>query len=239
MSVQVNVISMESTPRSNLPSNRISIFTASPRQTEGIQGGLVLIQEVFGLNDHIRSLACKYASEGYVTWAPAYFDHFEPLLEFGYDTRSTVKGRDLVAKLGWDQALADTLQAAGALRLTLPESKNKVATVGFCWGGTVAWLTACRAQQGTPDAAVSYYGRAIWEFRNETPERPVLLHYGANDPLIPSAQVHDVKSAHPEIPVLTYDAGHGFNCEARSDYNEEAARLAHERTMRFLREKMQ
>lgn len=220
-----------------LPHAEFGVFEARPAPGAAIHGGIVLIQEIFGVNGHIRDLARRYAERGFLTWAPAYFDHIEKGVELGYDPEVFPKARELVSKLGWDQAVEDTRLTAEGLRRELPASRNGIATVGFCWGGSVAWLSATRLGE-TINAAVGYYGRQIWDFRNEAPTVPVLLHYGEHDHGIPMSNVNDVKQAHPEIPVYTYDAGHGFNCDQRKDFSPQASKLADERTMGFLAESL-
>jgi carboxymethylenebutenolidase len=140
----------------------------------------------------------------------------------------------LVQELGWEQAVMDTRLAAEELRLRLPSREQKIAAIGFCWGGSLAWLGATRLRHAL-DASVCYYGRAIWDFKQETPEIPTLLHYGESDHSIPLSQVNEVRAAHPNLPVFIYKAGHGFHCDARKDFNPEAAREADQRTMEFLR----
>lgn len=220
-----------------LPHADFGVFEARPAEDSSVLGGLVLIQEIFGVNRHIRDLAVRYAKRGFLTWAPAYFDHIERDVELEYDSQGIERGRELVSRLGWDQAVEDTLLAAEHLRKEMPFSQKAVATIGFCWGGSLAWLSATRLGE-TIDAAVCYYGRQIWDFRTEHPKTPVLLHYGEKDASIPLSNINDVRAAHPDTPVFVYSAGHGFNCDQRHDYDPQAAALADERTMRFLSEKM-
>jgi carboxymethylenebutenolidase len=229
--------SPKATPR--LARANFSVYEARPLADQEIRGAIVVIQEIFGLNSHIRSLTERYAAEGFIAWAPAYFDHIQTGVELDYNADGIAKGRDLITQLGWDQAVEDTRLACEGVRAELAKvqglaaSARKVATIGFCWGGSVAWLMSTRAPQAI-DTAVGYYGRAIWDFRNEKPLKPVLLHYGKHDHGIPLAQVDDVHAAHPQVPLYVYDAGHGFNCDARADYNATAANLAHTRTSEFL-----
>jgi carboxymethylenebutenolidase len=215
-----------------------SVFEARPAHGAPIRGGVIVIQEIFGVNPHIRDVARDWAKEGYIAWAPAYFDHIEKNIQLTYEPRSFVKGRQLVSDLGWDQALEDTEIAARALRLELANLANsendQIAAIGFCWGGSLAWLAACRLPFGTIDSAVAYYGRATHEFRFEKPLTPAILHFGAHDPLIPIENVNEFMAAQPNVPVHIYDAGHGFNCDHRQDFNSEAAESAKLRTKNFL-----
>lgn len=235
----------------HFPNADFKVFEARPAQGMPIIGGLVLIQEIFGVNAHIRSLAHRYAERGWLTWAPAYFDHLESGGKFGveldYDTNDFITGREFVSRLKWDQAIEDTRLTAEALKTELAKTAPadldaltiaptlKIAAIGFCWGGSVAWLTACRLK-GVIDGAVSYYGRATWEFRHEKPVVPVIMHFGERDASIPMEHVRELATARPEVPVYVYAAGHGFNCDARRDFDPTAADEADRRTMSFLNE---
>ena len=215
----------------------IGVFEVRPPTDTPVAGSIVLIQEIFGVNAHIRSLAIRYAEAGYVVWAPAYFDHIESGIELAYDSEGIARGRDLVGQLGWDLAVEDTRTAAEELRkrlAALGTPKAKITAIGFCWGGSLAWLAATRLR-GVVDGAVSYYGRAVWEFRTEKPHVPVMFHFGEKDSTIPMSNVHDIRMAQPNLPLHVYDADHGFNCDARASFNADAAALAEQRTFEFLR----
>jgi len=202
-----------------------SAYRADPEDRP--RGGIVLVQEIFGVNDHIRAVADRLAGDGYAVIAPALFDRIERGVELGYTAETTAKGRALRAGLGWEAPLKDIRAAIEALR---PAGKAGVA--GFCWGGSLAWLAACRLE---PDCAVCYYGAQIRDFAHEPPNCPVLMHFGESDPLIPPDAVAEIAAAHPDIPIFTYPAGHGFNCDRRADFHAPAAALAWERTRGFLR----
>jgi carboxymethylenebutenolidase len=189
-------------------------------------GGIVLIQEIFGVNPHIRGVASRLAQAGWHVLAPCVFDPVERGVELGYDESGVNRGRDLVARLGWDRALAGIASARDRLARTHPV----VACMGFCWGGSLAWLAACRLDL----KAVCYYGRHIVDFVAEQPHAPVMLHFGERDPLIPLSAVETIRNAHPALPLHVYPAGHGFNCEVRADYAAEAAALAWQRSLDFL-----
>lgn len=191
------------------------------------KGGIVLVQEIFGVNDHVRDVADKYAAVGYAVLAPALFDRITPGVALGYTEETTAEGRALRAELGWEAPLKDIQAAAESLR-----EAGKVAVVGFCWGGSLAWLAACRLDV---DAAVCYYGAQIKDFAHEQPRCPVVMHFGESDRLIAPEAVAAIAAAHPEFPVFTYPAGHGFNCDRRADYDAASARLAWERSLAFLR----
>ena len=202
----------------------ISGYRADPAGTS--RGSLVVVQEVFGVNEHIRNVCDRFADSGYTALAPALFDRVRPGVELAYDEAGITEGRALVAEVGWDKPVLDVRAAATALRADL-----KVGVVGYCWGGTVTWLAACRLDVA---CAVAYYGRQIVDFLDERPRCPVMMHFGAEDALIPRAAVSTIEAAFPAIPVHVYDgAGHGFNCDRRGDFRQDAAALALERTLAF------
>jgi carboxymethylenebutenolidase len=202
--------------------HRLSGYRAEPEAPA--QGRLVVIQEVFGVNAHIRDICDRFADLGYVALAPALFDRLETGVDLGYDEAGIAAGRALVGRLGWETPMLDVAAAAQALA---PDGRAGV--VGYCWGGTVAWLAACRLDVA---AAACYYGRQIVDFVDETPKCPTILHFGGEDALIPLASVDRIKAAHPALPVYVYEgAGHGFNCDRRADFRREVAALALERTL--------
>lgn len=192
------------------------------------RGGLVVIQEIFGVNSHIRAVADGFAAEGYVALAPAMFDRVGPGIELGYSSEDVEKGREIRARIEYDDAVRDMGAAVSALA-GLP-----VGVVGYCWGGSLAWSAATRLDG--LKAAVGYYGGFIPEMADETPRHPVMLHFGESDESIPLEGVDKVKAAHPDVPIYLYPAGHGFNCDQRGSYDEASARLARERTLAFFAE---
>lgn len=193
-------------------------------------GGLVVVQEIFGVNAHIRALVDGFADAGFDAIAPALFDHLETGVELAYDAVGVERGRSLAAELGFERALSAVASAAAAIA-----SAGRVGVVGYCWGGTVAFLA--NARLGFP--ATSYYGGRTVPFLGEPLRAPLLLHFGAHDPIIPAADVerHRTALAGARVPVSihVYPAGHGFNCEQRADYDPESAALARERTLEFFR----
>jgi len=201
---------------------RIGAWRADP--ADAPRGALVIVQEIFGVNAHIRSIAESFAIDGYVALAPAYFDVLEPRVELGYDDAGFALGRDLITRLGLDAALDTTARAADTIA-----GHGKVGAVGYCWGGTVALLAALRL--GLP--AVSYYGARNAPFLTETPLAPVMFHFGEHDASIPPKLVQQHRDLLPQMDVFTYPAGHGFNCDLRADYDPSSARLARERTLDF------
>ncbi|MGH7277279.1 MAG: dienelactone hydrolase family protein, partial [Candidatus Rokuibacteriota bacterium] len=206
---------------------RVSAYRAMPAGTP--RGGLVVVQEIFGVNSHIRNVCDGFATDGYVALAPALFDRVEPGYETGYAPADIERGRAVRAKLSIDNVLKDV---RAALR-ELATSGARVGVVGYCFGGTVAWLAATRLDGVA--AAVGYYGGGIADAAHEKPRCPVMLHFGETDASIPREHYEKVIAAHPDVPVHIYPAGHGFNCDARGSYSEPEARLARTRTLDFFR----
>jgi len=191
--------------------------------------GLVVVQEIFGVNAHIRSVADGYAKEGFLAVAPALFDRIEPGIELGYEGADLEKAMSLIPRIDPELAIAD-IQAA--LEYAADRTAKPVGVVGFCFGGTLAWLAATRLH---PAAAVGYYGGRIGNYAAEVPACPVMLHFGRHDAHIPAAEVEKVHSAHPQVEIFWYDAGHAFNCDPRPSYNAAAAAQARARTLAFLK----
>jgi carboxymethylenebutenolidase len=207
--------------------HKLSAYRATPSGTP--RGAVVVVQEIFGVNSHIKKVCDGFAADGYVALAPALFDRVEPGYATGYAQEDVERGRNVRQKLGWDPMVMDTRAAVDELKKT----GQKVGVVGYCMGGSVAWLAATRIPGVS--AAVGYYGGAVAEFANEQPRCPVLLHFGETDASIPREHWDKVREAQPTVPMHIYPAGHGFNCDARGSYHEPSARLARERTLEFLR----
>lgn len=204
------------------PHGPVRAWQALPDATP--RAGLVVIQEIFGANAHIRHVAGHYAAAGYAVLAPAFFDPFAPGLELDYDAAGTARGKALVDELGVDRAVDIVDAAARALA-----GYGKVGTVGYCWGGTVAMLAALRL--GLP--SVSYYGARNVPFVHETPKAPVMFHFGEKDASIPPATVEKHRQALPQMDVFTYPADHAFNRDGGHSYHEPSATLALQRTLDF------
>lgn len=203
------------------------------RTTKSPEAAVVIIQEIFGVNAHIRAVADQYASEGFLAIAPALFDRVETGIELAYDADGRQRGRELAQQIGMDKPLLD-IEAAieyGAREV----APTAVGVVGFCWGGTLAWLAATRLK---PIAAVGYYAGGIGNYAKETPRCPVMFHFGERDKHIGADQVEAVRSGHPEVAVYTYDADHGFNRDVGDTYSPDAATLAYARTVDFLKSKL-
>lgn len=194
------------------------------RPRDARRGGLVVIQEIFGVTQHIRELAEGFAEDGYEVVAPSLFDRLRPGFQAGYDDDGVAEGRRLSEATPWDQVAGDLQACVDAL-------PGPVFAVGWCWGGTAAWLAACRCEGLA--AASAFYGRRIPELAHETPRCPVILHFGKTDPSIPPAAVEEVRAAHPELPVFLYDAGHGFMSDRRPDHHPDSAALGRLRTLQL------
>jgi len=199
--------------------------------SDGATAAVVIVQEIFGVNAHIRSVADRYSSFGYRAIAPAMFDRVERGVELEYNAEGVERGRALRQELSWDDSVLDVAAAVDRVAGTGP-----VAVIGYCYGGSMAWLAAAAADTTTPiAAAIGYYGGQIVDFIDRSPQVPTMLHFGALDHAIPLDGVRRVAERHPDVIVNVYDdAGHGFNCDARASYHPEASALAERRTTEFL-----
>jgi carboxymethylenebutenolidase len=202
----------------------ISAYVAKPAGKP--RGGLVVLQEIFGVNSHIRSVADLYASHGYLVIAPALFDRVQPGFEVGYTPEDVQKGFTLVQNVKRDKTLLDI-----AASIDYVKHAGKVGLVGYCWGGTMAYASAC--QLSGLSAVAGYYGGGIIAMKDETPQVPTILHFGELDKNIPLEGVNEVKKAQPKVPVYIYHADHGFNCDQRGSYDQPSAELARTRTLEF------
>jgi len=198
----------------------LDAYHAPPRDAR--RGGLLLIQEVFGVTDHIRELCEGFAEDGYEVIAPAFYDRIERGFSVGYDAEGLEKGRAYSAATPWDQVAGDAQAAIDCLA-------GPVFVTGYCWGGAAAWLAACRCEGLA--AAACFYGRRIIELADETPKVPTILHFGKADASIPSEMVDAIRERHPDLPIYLYDAGHGFVSDRRRDHEPDSARLARLRTL--------
>ena len=192
------------------------------------KAGIVVIQEIFGVNSHIKNISDRFAADGYVALAPAIFDRAEPGFETGYQPADIERGRAVRGKIDIGDMVKDVRAAVGALKA----EGLKVGVVGYCLGGTLAWLTAARIDGLS--CAVSYYGGGVAETASEKPRCPVLFHFGETDQSIPPDHHAKIRAAHPTLPMHLYPAGHGFSCDERGSYHEPSATLARTRTMEFL-----
>lgn len=193
------------------------------------RGSLVVIQEIFGVNSHIRAVVDSYAADGYLVVAPALFDRDRRNYETGYTQADIQAGVAIMQGLKWDNTLADIAATVESAR-----SAGKVGIVGYCYGGAAAWMAASRLTGLA--CAVPYYGGAVPNLIGEQPKCPVMFHWGETDQSIPLEAARKVSAAHPQAVSHYYQAGHGFNCDQRGSYHADSARLARERTVEFLHE---
>ena len=205
----------------------VSIGAYAAEPASPAKAGLVVLQEIFGVNHHIRNVCDWYAAVGYSTVAPALFDRVKPGAELGYVGPDVEEGRSLRGATNLDAVLLDVQAAIGVLKA----SGRKVGVVGYCWGGSLAFLSACRLQGLS--AAVGYYGGQIIPHIAETPKAPVMLHFGERDKGIPLSDVETIKARLPGLPIHLYPADHGFNCDERASYDEVSSKLALSRTLSF------
>lgn len=221
-----------------MPKTRSETITAADAHTLTLhiaepdgpaKAALVVCQEIFGVNGHIRAVTESYAAQGFIAVAPALYDRIEPNIELGYTPDDIEKGRALRQKVAWDVATRDVDAAMTWCRATT--RKQPVGVIGYCWGGSLAWLAATDL---APAATVCYYGGQIAQFKDKSPTCPVQMHFGENDAHIPESDRTAILEAQPSVELHTYPAGHGFNCTERDDYMPEAAKLARERTLEFL-----
>jgi len=192
------------------------------------KGGLVVVQEIFGVNHHIRAVCDRLAALGYVAVAPAVFDRFVRDFECGYTPDEIAHARSYLGNLNWDHMVADMSAAVGALKGVGP-----LGAIGFCMGGTAAFLAACRIPGLS--AAVAFYGGMIGKFAEEKPKCPMQMHFGEKDEGIPLSTVEEIKKKQPQAEIHTYPgAPHGFYCDERASYRKDAGDLAWSRSKEFL-----
>ncbi|MDE0458694.1 MAG: dienelactone hydrolase family protein [Chromatiales bacterium] len=191
------------------------------------RGGIVVLQEIFGVNVHIRDVCDRFAADGFTCIAPALYDRSSHKdCELGYEAEDMAAGRKLREEFSWDDSVRDV----AATVAVLSGEGLKVGSVGYCWGGTISFLAGVRLGVS---AAVVYYGGQIIPYRNERARCPMLMHFGEHDAGIPLSDVEQIRAAQPEAAIHIYDAGHGFNCDRRGSYDEASAKLARQRTIDF------
>lgn len=196
------------------------------------KGGIVVIQEIFGVNHHIRAVCDRFAAIGYAAIAPQVFDRFVRDFESGYSPDEIAHARSYLGNLNFDLMMKDIEAAVSNLKGVGP-----VGIVGYCMGGTAAFLAACRVNGLS--AAVAYYGGMIGKFADEKPKCPLQMHFGEKDEGIPMSTVEEIKKKLPQAETYTYpDAPHGFACDERASFRKEAADLAWQRTTEFLAKNM-
>lgn len=193
------------------------------------RGRVVVIQEIFGVNNHIRSVCDRLASAGYIALAPQVFDRVERDFECGYSESEVAHARTFIPKLDWAKVMTDTEAAIDALK-----REGSVAVIGFCLGGSVGYLAATKVAGLA--AAICYYGGQIIQHIDKKPRCPVQMHFGALDTHIPMSDVETMKEKQPQAEIYVYQhAGHGFHCDERGSYDQPSSRIAWERTLGFLK----
>jgi len=208
----------------------LGAYLARPSE-EPIKGGVVVLQEIFGVNAHIREVCDWYATAGYLALAPALFDRTHPGFESGYSEEEVKAARGFIANPDFEAFMRDTEAAK-----TYLAEHGPVAIVGYCLGGSIAFAAATR-WHGLA-AAVGYYGGMVEKMADKQPLCPTMLHFGETDHSIPMDDVEEVRRKRPDVEIYTYPAGHGFNCDHRASFDADAARVAGERTLAFLEQHM-
>jgi carboxymethylenebutenolidase len=195
------------------------------------RGAMVLAQEIFGVNRHIRAVADGFAAEGFVTIAPCLFDRVRRGIELGYSEAEVQQGRGYRLQIPKEKTVLDLTACINVIK-----HAGRVSVVGYCWGGTLAYIAACELPVF---CAVSYYGGQIKDQLAKSPRRPVMYHFGERDPHIPLSDIDKIRAADPNGIFHLYPADHGFNCDERSTYDAASAKLALERTLQFLTAQME
>jgi carboxymethylenebutenolidase len=205
----------------------IGAYLAKPAGTA--KGGIVVIQEIFGVNQHIRKVTDFFAGQGYIALAPRFFDHIKPGIELGYTPDTIAEGRGYVMQPGFTEKAVQDVDAA--IKELKTRGAKKVGVTGYCWGGTISWLAATRLK---PDAVSGYYGGGIHGAKAEKPTVPTQLHFGDKDMHIPMTHVNELRQLHPEVTIYDYPADHGFHCDERGSYDAAASKQAYARTLEFM-----
>ncbi len=209
---------------------KLAAYKAEPAGPS--KGGLVVCQEIFGVNHHIRAVCDRFAAQGYTTIAPALFDRAERGIDIGYTEATIKQGVDTRAKIKLEDTLKDIQASIDALK-----GAGKIGVVGYCWGGSLAFLSATRLSGIA--AAVGYYGGTIAAHATEKPKVPTMLHFGEKDHGIPMSDVEKVKAARPDVKVFTYNADHGFSCDERGSFDKPSHEQALGRTLDFFKQHLQ
>ena len=207
----------------------IKMYIARPDDKP--KGAVVVLQEIFGVNAHIRSVCDRLAAEGYVAGAPALFDRVSPGYERGYEPNDVQEGIGLMKTFDFAACMMDIFAAIDLLK-----ADGKVSVVGFCLGGSLAYRSAITRNDLA--AASCYYGGQISDMADTAPNCPTIIHFGETDQSIPIEKAEIVKTKRPEVPVYIYPAGHGFNCDARGAYEPQSAKIAWDRTLKLFADAM-
>ena len=204
--------------------HEFSAWLAAPEGAP--RGAVVVLQEIFGVNPHIRAVTDGYAAAGYVAIAPAVFDRIRRGIELGYTPEAMTEGVGLMQQLKPEQTQLDITAAINVVK-----HSGRVGVVGFCWGGRQTYLTACELPVA---CGVAYYGGRTVQFLDKAPRCPMLYHFGGKDSHIPLSDVDRIRAVDKQGEFHIYpQADHGFNCDMRGSFNAEAAKLAHARTLAF------
>lgn len=206
--------------------HKFAAYRAEPKGKA--RGAVIVVQEIFGVNSHIRGVTDGYAADGYLAIAPAFFDRVERGLDIGYSPAEIERGRAFIPKMNWDDVMKDAAAAMASVK-----SAGKVGILGYCWGGSASWMAAARLSGLA--CAVCYYGGQIPSLIDENPKCPVTFHWGETDHSIPLEAAKKVSAKHSSAQSFFYKAGHGFNCDQRGSYDAESAKLARMRTLEFLK----
>ena len=206
--------------------HKLAAYRAEP--TGKPRGGIVVIQEIFGVNSHVKSVADGFAEDGYVAIAPAMFDRVQRNFDVGYTPEDIAKGRELRPKITVDMAMKDAQAAVNEAK-----KAGKVGIVGYCWGGFVAWMASAKVSGLA--CAVPYYGGGILDNADIEPKVPIMGHFGEKDSMIPADGVRKLAEKHKKQQIFIYPADHGFNCDQRGSYHAPSAKQARERTLEFFR----
>jgi carboxymethylenebutenolidase len=205
---------------------QLGAYRADPASAP--KAAVVVIQEIFGVNHHIRAVCDRLASEGYVAIAPSIFDRVEPNFTSGYSPEEVAVARKFVANPDWAAMLRDTQAAIDAVKNVAP-----VGIIGFCLGGSIAYAGATKLSG--PSAAIGYYGGAIVHFADDKPKVPTQLHFGEKDAGIPLSDVETIRAKRPDVEIHVYPgAQHGFHCDERASYDKSSADIAWPRSLGFL-----
>lgn len=190
------------------------------------KGGLVCVMEIFGVTDHIKDVCDAWAKDGLEVVSPALYDRVEKNFQASYSPDDIQKGLALRTRTSTENNIQDVQTGIDFLK---ERNAGPVYITGYCYGGTVSWVAACRCTGLA--AAAGYYGGGIGDHITEKPKCPTILHFGEHDKGIPMTTVRKIEAAHPDVPVYVYDAGHGFQSDRRTDYNEACAKLAKQRCL--------
>lgn len=209
---------------------KLGAYRANPKGAP--KGGLVVIQEIFGVNHHIRAMCDRYAEAGYAACAPQVFDRIQPNFECGYTPDEIANARTFIPKIDWAAMLRDVEAAIGNVK-----SAGPIGIVGWCMGGTVAFMAA--GKLSGLSAAVGFYGGQIAKNVDLKPKAPTQLHFGELDQSIPMTDVETIKRTRTDCEIYVYkEGGHGFCCDERGSYHAESAKLGHERALAWFAKHM-